>query len=71
MKDEDSDLAKLFSGKVDVNETNSGEVFLNRNPEIFMLMIDYLENGFKIGPIPDDHKMAQFKLELEHWKIKN
>jgi hypothetical protein len=34
-------------------------------------MLDFLTNDFKIGPIGDNHKMNQFKLELDHWKIKN
>ena len=71
MKDQDSDLAKLFSGKIEMNILDDGSVFLDRNPKVFSLLIDYLGNDFTIGPIKDEMKMAQFKTELEHWKIKN
>ena len=71
IKDQDSDLAKLFSGKIELNTLADGRIFLDRNPKVFGMMIDYLSNDSVIGPIKDELKMSQFKTELEHWKIRN
>ena len=45
-RDSQSDLAALFSGKVELNTMDDGSIFLDRNPEVFTLLLDYLSNDF-------------------------
>ena len=44
----DSALEAMFSGRHPLKKLN-GKVFIDRNPKIFILVLDYLRNG-KIFP---------------------
>lgn len=66
----DSSLAALFSGQAPVTKTGEGCVFLDRNPQIFKYVIDYLQSDLKYLPqdVSDDTKKL-IEIELEHWKL--
>jgi hypothetical protein len=42
----DSGLEAMFSGRWDI-EYRDGNPFIDRNPEIFILVIHFLKNGLK------------------------
>ena len=44
-KDEDSVFEAMFSGRHVINKKD-GKIFLDRDPEIFALLISYMRNDF-------------------------
>ena len=49
----DSPLAAMFSGRHKVHERD-GAVFIDRDPEVFSLLISYLRNGYRLPSIQDN-----------------
>ena len=52
---EDTALCAMFSGRHPIKKIN-GEVYINRNPKIFMYLLDYLRMGQKTPNITDDYE---------------
>jgi hypothetical protein len=63
----ESALAKMFSGKFDLDEVD-GEVYIDRDPYVFDMVLQYLRNGKEVQPM--DHNVRKlFDLELEFWLL--
>ena len=58
----------MFSGRHSLKKFN-GKVFLDRNPVIFNLVLNYLRNGLRYPDISDNETKALFKEELDFWQI--
>ena len=65
----DSPLAAMVSGRHKLN-LKEGAIFVDRDPDVFMLLIDYLRNDFHMPPIKDEFLKGRFEFELDHWLIK-
>lgn len=65
----DSPLAVMFSGRHKLYRTSDGAVFIDRDAEVFSLVITYLRNGCRIPRIEDSFLRERFNLELDHWLI--
>ena len=64
-----SALEAMFSGRHAVCDKKHGKVFIDRNPEAFKLLIDFLRNE---GQIEDTLTELQKKIldhELNYWEI--
>ena len=61
-------LALLFGGKIAIPLIN-GKVFIDRDGEIFSLLISYLRNG-KIICFDSQEQKRKFLNELAFWNIK-
>ena len=55
----DSDLADIFSGKVKMQDSSDGKIFMDKNAEIFCLMLDYLRNSVRKTPFKYEFKMSK------------
>ena len=69
MKLPDSDLADIFSGKVKVQDSSDGKIFMDRNAEIFCVMLDYLRNSVKKTPFRYEFKMGKVQVDIDKWNI--
>ena len=64
-----SQLDKMFSGYHEIEERN-GMIFLDRDPETFEFMINYLRNEREIYPVFTDPIQGQmFEKELDFWGV--
>lgn len=59
-------LEAKFSGRHAIPKIN-GQVYLNRNPKIFSLLLDYLRMGQKTPKLKDEYEMQLFEEELSYW----
>ena len=53
---------------------NSGtieKVFIDRDSDVFKLLITYLRNNFAIPPIQDVYTKKLFEIELDYWGVKS
>jgi hypothetical protein len=63
----DSTLAAMFSGRHKLSEHN-GRIFIDRDGEIFVTVINYLRNG-KLPIFDSKLKEHAFYEELDYWQI--
>lgn len=64
----ESMLAKMFSGRHDVPKNEKGNVFLDRDGETFLTLVNYLRNYRRALPKLDTLKQETlFLKELEFW----
>lgn len=63
----DSTLAMMFSGRYKLTKHN-GRVFIDRDGEIFCLMINYLRTS-KVPIFESKAKESAFFEELDYWQI--
>ena len=62
-------LEKVFSGKHDLKYVDD-YIFLDRNPIVFDLVLDYLRHGGNYLPRNlEKETFALFSLEIEYWGI--
>lgn len=67
---EGSMLAKMFSGRHDVPKNEKGNVFLDRDGETFLTLVNYLRNYRRALPKLDSIKQETlFLKELEFWRM--
>ena len=66
-----STLEAMFSGRHPITTLDNGEHFIDRNPKIFTMILDYLRNGCRIPPIEDTYKRQSFEMELDYWGIES
>lgn len=66
-----STLEAMFSGRHPIATLDNGEYFIDRNPKIFTMVLDYLRNGCRIPPIEDTYKRQSFEMELDYWGIES
>ena len=64
-----SKMAIMFSGKIVLNKTRQGNVFIDRDPDTFKNLLIYLSNDMQDIEITDLHKQTLFILELKYWGI--
>ena len=57
-KVQNSKLAQLFFNKQLLFQTTDGRVFIDRNGEIFSLVLDYLRNDGRMGDIEDKYILS-------------
>jgi hypothetical protein len=63
-------LDKWFKGVVELKKDDKGEVFLDRDGQTFLHVLNYLRNHRELYPDFMDHNdEIQFFKELEHWQI--
>ena len=63
-------LAKMFSGRHDVPKNEKGNVFLDRDGETFLTLINYLRNYRRALPKLDSIKQETlFLKELDFWQF--
>jgi len=65
-----SKLADMFAGNLKLRYVDQDKVFLDRNPEPFAHMIDFLRNERKILPknVSDDMK-KMIEQEIAYWEL--
>ena len=62
-------LEKTFNGKHDIKESK-GSIFLDRDPKIFEMMLNYLRNdGNYIPKNVDAETKSLFGIEVLHWGV--
>jgi hypothetical protein len=62
-------LAKLFSGQHELHRNEKGNVFLDRDGETFLTLVNYLRNR-KAAPKFDSVRQQElFLKELEFWEM--
>lgn len=67
---EGSKLEEMFGGKEeDLPILENGAIFVDRDPEPFLLMISFLRNDCQIPEIKDENLNQRFQLELKYWGI--
>ena len=63
-----SALEAMFSGRHELPKVD-GKIFINRDPEIFKSVINYLRNNLRLQKINDDEKLDLVMMELEFWGL--
>lgn len=63
-----SSLQAMFSGRHSLNKID-GKIFMDRDPDVFRLLISYLRNNESISEIQDPFLRGQLRKELEFWMI--
>jgi len=63
-----SALEAMFSGRHELKKMN-GRVFVDRDPDVFKMVISYLRNGKRIHAIQDLSIKERFEMELDYWNL--
>ena len=63
-----SALEAMFSGRHTLHKID-GKVFIDRNPDIFIRMLDYLRNNFRLPDSLDKVELELVKMEMDFWGI--
>ena len=69
-KQENSILAKIFLEK-DFEVLHDGRIFIDRDPEIFKLILNFLRNDKCPTKFRDDYQLEMYKDELEFWGLED
>ena len=64
-----SSLDAMFSGRHTLNVQQNGAIFVDRDADVFLMVISFLRNGCRIPVIADEFLRERFKLELEYWNL--
>lgn len=62
----------MFSGDISgLNKDANGKIFLDRDPKIFNLMLNYIrhEGNFSPNNVSLQEDKILFELELKHWGL--
>ena len=65
-----SSLEAMFSGRHEVKKVKD-KIFVDRDPEIFKLLIQYLRNGCQRFELESPHLNKMLDLEIEYWDVGN
>jgi hypothetical protein len=65
----ESALGIMFSGNHQLDEVH-GEIYIDRDPKVFELVIQFLKNGKKV-PSMDYSTKVKFESELEFWVLQD
>ena len=65
-----SALEAMFSGRHSLTKVD-GKVFVDRNPKVFMKIIDYLRNNFQLPKKMSDEMAEQIEMEMQFWGLIN
>lgn len=63
-----SALEAMFSGRHTLRTVN-GSVFIDRDADIFPMVVSYLRNGLSYPDIADSLLRERFTKELDYWSI--
>ena len=63
-----SALEAMFSGRHALHKLD-GKVFVDRNPDVFMRIIDYLRNNMRLPESLSAVELEMVKLEMDFWGI--
>ena len=63
-----SALEAMFSGRHELKKVN-GRVFIDRDADVFKMVISYLRNGKRIHAIADESLKERFEMELDYWNL--
>lgn len=66
-----SALEAMFSGRHTLKLTNEGAIFIDRDADVFQIIIGYLRNGCWIPPIKDEFLRERFEVELDFWGLED
>ena len=64
-----SSLDAMFSGRHTLTVLEGGAIFVDRDADVFQLVVSFLRNGCRIPVIADEFLRERFKLELEYWNL--
>ena len=64
-----SSLDAMFSGRHTLKIMENGAIFVDRDSDVFLMIISFLRNGCRIPIISDEYLRDRFKLELEYWNL--
>ena len=67
---QNSSLEAMFSGRHDVKKVN-GKIFVDRDPEVFKLLIQYLRNGCQRIELESPYQNKMLDAEIEYWDVGN
>lgn len=66
-KDEDSMLAKQFSGRFPISKNDKDEYMITRNPKPFLAVLNFLRNDKPLTVYSqDDQEIQELKEELDY-----
>lgn len=63
-----SALEAMFSGRHQLQKTDEGRIFVDRNPVAFNLMLDFIRNSGQLNEQQESNE-KMLKLELRFWSI--
>ena len=63
-----SSLEAMFSGRHELLRRD-GKIFIDRDPEMFKLLVQFLRNDRKFVELDSKHENELFKNELDYWNI--
>jgi hypothetical protein len=68
---DNSMLAAMFSGRHHLATDDDGRVLLERDPNVFSYVLDYLQNGGKLPPnLPtDEHELERVREEFDYFLL--
>lgn len=66
-----SALEAMFSGRHTLKLTPEGAIFIDRDADVFQIIIGYLRNGCRIPPIKDEFLRERFEIELDFWGLED
>ena len=58
----------MFSGRHSLPKVN-GKIFVDRNPQTFMTVLDYLRNNLRLPKITDEKEQDLVNMELIFWGL--
>lgn len=61
----------MFSGRHTLKVTEQGAIFIDREPDVFQIIISYLRNNCEIPRIDDDDLRTRFEIELDFWGLED
>ena len=61
----------MFSGRHTLKVTDEGAIFIDRDADVFQIIVSYLRNGCKKPHIKDDFLKDRFEIELDYWGLED
>ena len=61
----------MFSGRHTLKVTEQGAIFIDRDPDVFQIIISYLRNDCRVPRITDEFLRERFEIELDFWGLED
>ena len=61
----------MFSGRHNLMYLENGAIFVDRDADVFSMVISYLRNGCKYPKITNPAMRERFEEELDYWCLQN
>ena len=61
----------MFSGRHTLKVTDAGAIFIDRDADVFQIIIGYLRNGCRVPHIKDEFLKERFEIELDFWGLED